>query len=401
MITRNLNIKNAIVAICCISLFSLECKKSNGVVANPGGGGNINYTTDTAYRTPLSRGINLSNWFNDYSDPSQFSNRFSDAHFALLKQLGFTYVRIPIGQFILFQQNNPSELNQVNLVYVESAVQKAINHGLAVTLNYHTASDDFEKTLPTNTVNQEKLAIYWKAFANYFKKYGTNKMFFEVYNEPHVASNGSLPNTITKDWWSSVQKRLIDSIRVVAPDHFIIAGGEGWNGIDGLKLLLPYKANNIVYNFHFYEPFTFTHQGASWAGVIMEKLRDVPYPSTPQNVAPLITAATDAQVIQYLTWYGNDQWNKTKLESSIKQAVDWAVANNAALICNEFGSYKPFAPAQSRLDLIKDVRTIFEANKIGWAMWEMDEGFGFINYSANNRTSFTTDDAVLQSLGMK
>ncbi len=147
MITRNLNIKNAIVAICCISLFSLECKKSNGVVANPGGGGNINYTTDTAYRTPLSRGINLSNWFNDYSDPSQFSNRFSDAHFALLKQLGFTYVRIPIGQFILFQQNNPSELNQVNLVYVESAVQKAINHGLAVTLNYHTASDDFEKTL--------------------------------------------------------------------------------------------------------------------------------------------------------------------------------------------------------------------------------------------------------------
>lgn len=49
----------------------------------------------------LARGINLSNWFNDYSDPSQFSNRFSNAHFKQIKDAGFTYVRLPIGPSVL------------------------------------------------------------------------------------------------------------------------------------------------------------------------------------------------------------------------------------------------------------------------------------------------------------
>ena len=38
---------------------------------------------------------------------------------------------------------------------------------------------------------------------------------------------------------------------------------------------------------------------------------------------------------------------------------------------------------------------------IGWAMWEMDEGFGFLNYTNGERSTFTTDDEVLQALGLK
>jgi aryl-phospho-beta-D-glucosidase BglC (GH1 family) len=382
-----------VLALCCLLI---ACKKDNSTKTPT----NTNYTTDSSFKIPLSKGINLSNWFNDYSDPSQFSDRFTDAHFALLKQLGFTYVRIPIGQYILFNHSAPSQLNPVNLAYVESAVQHAINHGLAVTLNYHTASDDFEKTLPTNTVNQDKLAEYWKAVADYFKKYNKTQVFFEVYNEPHVASNGSLPN-VAKTWWPVVQLKLVNSIRSVTPDHFIIVGGEGWNGIDGLLSLTPYRVDNIIYNFHFYDPFTFTHQGASWAGPVMEKLRDVPYPSTPENVAPIADTTSDPDAKQLLQWYGDERWNREKLTTSIQRAVDWANRNHAAVICNEFGSYSAYAPRQSRLDLIRDIRSILEENHIGWAMWEMDEGFGFINYNGNDRTSFTTDDEVLMSLGLK
>jgi len=381
----------------CIVVIIASCKKNND---NAFPADKENYTTDTSYRAPLSKGINLSNWFNDYSDASQYSSRFTDAHFVLLKQLGFTYVRIPIGQYILFNHENPSQLNPVNLQYVESAVQKAINNGLAVTLNYHTASDDFEKTLPLNTANQDKLTTYWKAVANYFKKYGKNEIYFEVYNEPHVASNGSMPG-ISKTWWIDVQEKIIKSIRATDADHFIIAGGESWNSIDGLIALKVYKVDNVIYNFHFYEPFTFTHQGATWAGDLMAKLRDVPYPSSPDIVKPITDTATDTEVRDLISWYGQEEWNREKLEASIMRAVDWANAHNAAIICNEFGSYKDFAPRQSRLDLINDVRSIFEEKKIGWAMWEMDEGFGFINYTGNDRSTFTTDDEVLHSLGLK
>jgi aryl-phospho-beta-D-glucosidase BglC (GH1 family) len=372
------------------------CKKNDGNSGTP----NDKYTTDSSYRVPLSKGINLSNWFNDYSDPAQFDDRFTDAHFGLLKQLGFTYVRIPIGQSILFSHSTPSQLNPVNLQYVESAVQKAISHGLAVTLNYHTASDDFEETLPTNTVNQDKLAQYWKAVANYFKKYDKTQVFFEVYNEPHVASNGSIGG-ISKTWWTSVQLKLVNAIRSTTPDHFIIVGGEGWNSIDGLLLLTPYRVDNIVYNFHFYDPFTFPHQGATWAGPPMDLLRDIPYPSTPENVAPIVDTTTNADAKQLIQWYGEERWDRDKLAVSIQRAVDWSKSFNAAIICNEFGSYKPFSPRQSRLNLIHDIRSILEDNGVGWAMWEMDEGFGFIDYNNGDRSSFTTDDDVLHSLGLK
>ena len=382
------------LAFCCISLFP-ACKKDDNTTSNDPG---VNYRTDTSYRAPLSKGINLSNWFNDYSDASQFPNRFTDDHFALLKQLGFTYVRIPVGQYILFNRNNPSLLNPVNIVHVESAVQNAIDHGLAVTLNYHPASNEYEKTLPSSTSNQDKIAEYWKAVANHFKKYGITQIFFEVYNEPHVASDGSVP--YDRGWWNPVQLKIIRAIRSATADHFIIAGGEGWNSIDGLRLLAPYKQNNIVYNFHYYDPFTFTHQGASWAGELMSKLRDVPYPSTPENVAPIADTASDEQVKELVSWYGQEQWNRSKLEAGIQRAVDWSVANNAALICNEFGSYSTYAPRLSRLNLITDVRTILEQNNIGWAMWEMDEGFGFLNYTNGDRSSFITDDDVLQALGL-
>jgi aryl-phospho-beta-D-glucosidase BglC (GH1 family) len=51
----------------------------------------------TTPREILSKGVNLSNWFNDYSDVSQFSNRFSLSTLQFIKSNGFTYVRIPIG----------------------------------------------------------------------------------------------------------------------------------------------------------------------------------------------------------------------------------------------------------------------------------------------------------------
>jgi aryl-phospho-beta-D-glucosidase BglC (GH1 family) len=384
-----------IALIFCFSFFMLfACKKTGTQTPDPVP------VLPLSAPAALAKGINLSNWFNDYSDVNQFGNRFTPAHFAKLKQSGFTYVRIPIGHTILFQENTPSVLNPVNLTYVDNAVQNAINAGLAVTINYHTAQDTYEQQMTANTVLQDKLAAYWKAVAGYFKKYDTAKMFFEVYNEPHVASNGSTPG-LTKAWWEPVQKKLIDAVREATAAHYIIAGGEGWNAIDGLVLLTPYNVSKVIYNFHFYDPFVFTHQGASWIGPPISTLSGVPYPSTPANVAALVTAATDNDTKNLLTWYGDQQFNYTKLNNAVAVAYTWAKQNKAALICNEFGSYKPNAPASSRLSWIKNIRTSLESYGIGWAMWEMDEGFGFINYPGSSRTIFTTDDAVLQSLGLK
>src|SRR4029078_12356482 len=106
----------------CIIVLIAACKKNNKNSLPPD---DENYTTDTSYRITLSKGINLSNWFNYYSHVIKYSNRFTYAHFTLLKQLGFTYVRIPIGQYVLFYHEDPSQLKPGKLQYVHAAGQNA------------------------------------------------------------------------------------------------------------------------------------------------------------------------------------------------------------------------------------------------------------------------------------
>jgi endoglucanase len=375
--------------IYCISLILIlgGCKKTSA--------GNSNVVPNSS----LAKGINLSNWFNDYSSSSQFANRFTPATLQLIKQKGFTYVRLPIGSTILFNASNPAVLNSTNIIMVDNAVQNCINAGLAVMINLHPWQNDTDSLLAASPAFTDKIALYWKAVANYFKKYDTSKIYFEILNEPHASAGGFTAQGY--NWWQPVQGKIITAIREATPYHYIIAGGEGWNSIDGLKQLSVYPYANIIYNFHFYEPFLFTHQGASWAGWVPAMLgNNIPYPSSPEAVAPLVAAASNTELKNALTWYGNQRINIDTLDRWVKFAADWATANKVTIIANEFGSYSPYAPRQSRLAYLHDVRTVFEKYKIGWAMWECDEGFGWISYPSGNRNNPVTDTELLQALGL-
>ncbi|MEP6594418.1 MAG: cellulase family glycosylhydrolase, partial [Ginsengibacter sp.] len=180
----------------------------------------------------LAKGVNLSNWFNDYSDPAQFGNRFSLSTLQFIKSNGFTYVRIPIGVTILFNAAQPEQLNSSNLSYVDAAIDNSIKAGLGVTINLHAWQNDADIKLANDPSFGDKMAAYWKAVANYFKKYSADKLFFEVYNEPHASAAGLTSQGYS--WWQPVQEKMIRAIREATADHSIIVGGEGWNSIGGL-----------------------------------------------------------------------------------------------------------------------------------------------------------------------
>ncbi|CAN5195151.1 glycoside hydrolase family 5 protein [soil metagenome] len=377
-----------------LSLFILSaigCEKENKVNSEP-------VLNDTA--NILARGVNLSNWFNDYSDPTQYGTRFPPATLQLIKSNGFTYVRLPIGVTILFNAAEPAVLKSGNLTYVEAAIDNCINAGLGVMINLHPWTNNTDSLLANDPSFVNKLALYWQALAVYFKKYPADKLFFEIYNEPHASAVNL--TTQSYQWWQPVQEQMIANIRAVDTVHTIIAGGEGWNSIDGLTQLVPYNYKNIVYTFHFYEPFLFTHQGASWAGWQPAiDARNVPYPSSPAAVAPLITASNNTSLNDVLRWYGEQRYNIDSLDKWIRKAYDWGKSHNVTVICNEFGSYKTYAPRHSRLNFLTDARTTFEKYGIGWAMWDCDEGFGWIEYPSGNRNFPTADREVLKALGLK
>ena len=211
--------------LCLVCLELTFCHKPDAVLNN-----NIGTPITVAVVSQvLARGVNLTNWFNDYSDQAQFGTRFSLADLQRIKAEGFTFIRLPIGTPLLFQETNPGQLLQINLNYVDEAVQNAINAGLAVVLDpVHNSTDGLEIKFATVSGYSDKLASFWKSVAKYFSKYPVDKIFFEVYNEPHVASNGTL--SLSKSWWWPVQEKCIRAIREVTINHYIVAGAEGWNG---------------------------------------------------------------------------------------------------------------------------------------------------------------------------
>ena len=374
-------------------------KKSFETVIEPEPEDTTTYHFEPGLPPQLLKGINLSNWFNDYSDPAQYRTRFTPAHFDAVKALGFTYVRLPVGNTILFNPAQPATLNATNLPFVDSAVKRATDAGLAVVINLHPWQEEYEKALFQNTMRVSELIAYWKALAGYLKKYTPQQLFFEIYNEPHVG-NFSGNATDGWKWWWPVQQQIVQALRKTVPQHYIIAGAEGWNNIHYLVANQPYSTPGVVYNFHFYEPFAFTHQGAEWVGAPFNLLRGVPYPSSPERVQPLVDTTTNTEAKNLLSWYGGHRFNRDTLKRLIGKAAAWASQHNVPLTCNEFGVYKPFAPPADRIQCIRDIRTSLEDYGIGWAMWELDEGFGLLDYPGGNRSQFEVDAAVVQALGL-
>src|SRR3954471_7401728 len=71
----------AILFSCNKSIDPTTGDESHPVVSN-------NDSSSEVLPAQLSKGINLSNWFEDVSSPAQYANRFTPDHFATIKRLG-------------------------------------------------------------------------------------------------------------------------------------------------------------------------------------------------------------------------------------------------------------------------------------------------------------------------
>jgi hypothetical protein len=190
---------------------------------------------------------------------------------------------------------------------------------------------------------------------------------------------------------------VIAAIRKGAPKHSILATGARWSNLDTLLELEPLKDHNIIYNFHFYEPHIFTHQGASWSSDWVKPLRDIPYPSSPEAVKGLIGKYSDEKIVNNIKRYGQQRWNAEKIENRMKRASEWADKHNVKIICNEWGTYKRYCPPKYRVAWLRDVRASCEKFGIGWCMWTFDGSFGVVN--RKNRQVIVDKD-VAKALGL-
>ncbi len=337
----------------------------------------------------LSKGVDVTQWFQVYSkvDVSHYKNYMSDAEIALIAKLGLYHVRLCISPNFLYNPQAPTVVSNQHIKLLESAIHRFLQHNLAVIVDMHnTDKQDTEN-------NAQWVAGYptfWGVLASKLRNLDPNRVFFEILNEPVFQG---------REWqWYQLQDQCIAAIRKSAPNNTIIVTGADWGGIDGLLKLTPVADRNVVYSFHFYDPFTFTHQGATWAGPIPPLLKGIPYPSSPELVANALAQITNPEARAWVKQYGAERWDKAKLASRLDKALAYAHQNNVSLYCGEFGVYALVAPPASRSRWFHDFASVLKASGIGYAVWGWDDSFGFGRRYVNGKP--VLDQVPIDALGL-
>src|ERR1051325_5241498 len=297
----------------------------------------------------LRRGVNLSHWFSQAPvyTKERLETHTTAADIALIKSMGFDHVRFPIEPAPLLQDTpDPSVLNTTYLQYVDSALDMILATGLAVIVDIHP-SDEFKLRMNRDERGIEAFAKFWRAFATHWSRRDPESVFLEVINEPMVEDAYR---------WYGIQGKLIAAIRAGAPNHTIIAGGHRWSGLSEMLFLEPYADRNVIYNFHYYEPFAFTHQGATWAGPNLPFYKNVPYPSSPEAVKLLLDTIPDDPARYNLLRYGEDNWNAQRIDTELGAAAEWAAKHHVYITCNEFGAFRKVVKPEDRVVWLHDMR---------------------------------------------
>ncbi len=337
----------------------------------------------------LATGANVCLWFRFPRNESteHFGNYIPDSEAELMTRIGLRHVRLCVAPKIIMDATTGA-VREDRAQSLEAAIKRFHRAGLLVMVDIHNE----DRAAELDPAWQDAFVKFWSALAGRLAKFNPDLTMFEIINEPVFAKR--------EEEWNTLNARVASAIREKAPQHTIVTSGPNWGGIDGLKKLKLLPDRNVVYSFHCYDPFTFTHQGATWSGEGVKPLRAVPYPSSPEAVAPLLPALESHPGSKSMVEkYGREQWNKEKLATRFRQGIEWGATHQVPLYCGEFGVFPPHAKPEHRANWFRDFGEVLAANKIGWAVWGWDEGFGLNRRRVDGKP--VVDAVVARALGLK
>jgi endoglucanase len=356
-------------------------------------------SVQTASSVPPSRvarlrhGINASEWFAQVYDKRGYTKEHFQSwttadDIALIKSMGFDHVRLSVNPQPMMPNHQPDEIPAEYLGYLDAAVKMILDQGLAAVIDLH-ADGDFKARLAKDDSFVQEFADFWRALARHYSSWDAERVFFEILNEPEMSDRYR---------WYGVQAKLATAIREGAPQHTMIAAGARWSDDDDLVFIEPLRDSNVIYNFHFYDPHIFTHQGATWGSYFWHWVKGLHYPSSPETAARVAAGAPDAVDRLAIIRYGADHWDAARIDAEIAQVAEWARQRGVPVVCNEFGVFRNYADPKDREAWIHDVRTALERHGMGWAMWDYSGSFGVVTKKDGKNVP---DDITLRGLGLK
>lgn len=309
----------------------------------------------------LNNGVSIS-WLEQYWNKDALAaNPLKKTDFVLLKKLKVSCIRLPIA-FEHFQNSNiPVEkvFSQIDEVLKQCNV-----YGIKLVIDYH-----YGKINDNNYLTETPKAInLWLLLTKRYIKESPDNLFFEIYNEP--------PHMNPKVWKDAAYN-IVTAIRKVDTKRTLIVGASNFNSIYELSRMERLKDENIIYTFHFYEPFLFTHQGADWVGDQVATT-GIPFPYDAKKYPPI-----NPQVIgtwgEHNYYQYKDDGNVQSVRDKLRIVKNWSNKYYVPVLCGEYGVYRKYTDEASRARYIKAVRSNLKAMGMPGILWDYNSNFSIFN----------------------
>lgn len=316
----------------------------------------------------LKRGVNLGNCWESVP-PASWGIRYTEKDIHQIAKEGFDHIRIPVAWTNFLKKDGEKiTLDTPALEELEKIMREALDMKLSVLLDWH----HYDELTSRPDQHQEDFIKGWEAISRHFKNWPAGLML-ELLNEPKDA--------LTTERINPLHEKAISAIRNIDPDRIIFISPGKWGDARELdKLLLPAKDDRLIVTIHCYEPFFFTHQGASW--VNLSELKGIVYPGPPATPLSVASPLGEQDGIRtFVNGYNTLPPSKNPSSPAAARelmdlAVRWSEHFGRPIHLGEFGSHR-VADADSRSRYVRDMRTLAEERNIPWTLWDWKAGFAY------------------------
>jgi len=334
---------------------------------------------------PFSKGVNFSSWFESNSAGSIPFTKYTEQDFIDVKSLGADVIRLPVRMHSMTGGAPDYKFDPLLLEFLDTAVNWAEKHELYLIIDNHS----FDPVLATRADIDRILLPVWRQIAQRYKE-RSGYIIYEILNEPHGISDSL---------WGGIQEKAIAEIRKIDQKHAIIAGGTDYNSINKMNQIPNYQYENIIYTFHFYDPYLFTHQGATWGGPpLLTNLENLPFPGELKRM-PKIPADLRG------TWVENSLQNTYLYDASynalgrtLDKAVAFSLERDAPVFCGEFGVLMKNSKNEDRARWYEYVTKALDERNISRTSWDYYGGFGVFN-SDNGDFRYDLNVEITRAMG--
>ncbi|MGE0847659.1 MAG: glycoside hydrolase family 5 protein [Flavobacteriaceae bacterium] len=378
----------------------------------------------------------LMNWATpDLSSPQRFArppfspprHDISETLLDNLREAGFDFIRLTVdpGPFLTFRGADREALDET----LKANVLRLAGHGFGVVVDFHP-NRQIAGLDPISLLKDERggrfddLVAVLARTAKVLAGLGLDDIALEALNEPPYGYN---PREVAR--WQRMLERIHAAIRREAPQLTIVLSGARGGGIRGLTEIdaAPFNDGRTLFSFHYYDPFSFTHQGVKGDTDFMRPLRyfaNVPYPAgsvaaetvlkgldleveADAGLSPAARRKALAEARKRLSDYLASGFGRADIDADFDRVAEWAKDHGIApehIFLGEFGAVRSFGPyrgaeAISYEAWLRDVREAAEARGFVWSVWSVKSHGGMA--MVRDEGSPALDPVSMRALGMK